>query len=536
MKNGIILARVSTAEQEKQGLSIKYIQLPKLEQYAKDNGIEVAPEHVFVFQETAARKLRKRFNEVIELVRNSPELVAIIGFRVDRITRNFRDAVAMDDLRIEYKKELHFVDDRLILTSKSFGRDLQDWDMKVFLAKQHINRCQEDSNNTLMSRLESGETYGKAPYGYENAKEEVSDRRTVNLLPFESGIVKKIFELYATGTYSMEQIRTKLKTDHGLNIHKSKLDKILGNPYYYGMRNFKGKLYPHIYPTIITEELFNTVQDIKAGRTKKPAKLAGKPFIYRGLIICGECGCSITPEPHTKKQKNGNIHNYVYYHCTQSKGKHNAAWIEEQELTQQFAEIFRGMSLPKEQLDWMINSLQGAHEGKRAFNETLFDEYNSQIKRFQTMIEKAYEDKLQDRITQEEYDNYHHKFRTQQAEFKQKLERLDQADEDYYITASYILELTSRSYELFIGSEMGQKRELIQLVVQNLSFKDGKLSYDLQKPFDSILISEDRSKWGERRDSNPQPSVPQTDAPPLSYSHHEAVGFYHTITLAQPPW
>ena len=41
MKKGIILARVSTPEQQKTGLSIEDIQLPQLRDYAKENGIEI---------------------------------------------------------------------------------------------------------------------------------------------------------------------------------------------------------------------------------------------------------------------------------------------------------------------------------------------------------------------------------------------------------------------------------------------------------------------------------------------------------------
>lgn len=34
------------------------------------------------------------------------------------------------------------------------------------------------------------------------------------------------------------------------------------------------------------------------------------------MITCGECGAGITAENKTKRQKNGNIHYYTYYHCT----------------------------------------------------------------------------------------------------------------------------------------------------------------------------------------------------------------------------
>ncbi len=43
----IILARVSTLKQEKEGLSLKDIQLPELRDYADKNGFEVVREFVF---------------------------------------------------------------------------------------------------------------------------------------------------------------------------------------------------------------------------------------------------------------------------------------------------------------------------------------------------------------------------------------------------------------------------------------------------------------------------------------------------------
>ena len=124
------------------------------------------------------------------------------------------------------------------------------------------------------------------------------------------------------------------------------------------------------------------------------------------------------------------------------------------------------------------------------------------------------------RITQDEYDNFRKKFRSEQQDYKDKLARLEQADEQYYITASLLLDLASRSYELFLGSEPDDKREIIELTLQNLSLNHGKLEYTLQKPFDSIFFSAKGLKWGSWWGSNPRHPVPQTGALPLSYSHH----------------
>ena len=195
MKKAIILARVSTKEQEETGLSIKDIQLPQMRKYAEDNGLVIAEE--FVFQETAsANKLRKKFNAMIDFIKQHEDIEAIISYRVDRLTRNFRDAVAMDDLRKKHGKELHFVSDRLVLTKTSYGNDIANWDFQVFIAKQHINNCEKHAYDNLREKLKSGGSYGRAPYGYKNIRKEESKLNPhlprVVVEPFEAGIVKKV--------------------------------------------------------------------------------------------------------------------------------------------------------------------------------------------------------------------------------------------------------------------------------------------------------------------------------------------------------
>lgn len=401
---GIILARVSTPEQQKQGLSIEDIQLPQLRQYAIDNGIEVSKENEFVFQETAGQKLRKKFDEMVEFIKVNKDITEIIAFRVDRMTRNYRDAVKIDTLRTEFQKRLHFTSDRLVLDEKSVGRDIQDWDLKVFLAKQHINRCQEDSQNTIQSKLKNQEIYGLAPYGYKNYRDE-NNKASVRMVPYEAGIVRKIFDWYSTGANSYLLIKQRLKTELGLEMHKSKIEKIIKNPFYVGYRIVNGEKYPHKYEKIVKQEVWEICEGIRNGRglSKHQGKMAGKHGIYRGLLVCSECSCSITPEMHSKTQKNGNKHKWVYYHCTGAKGKHKDTWIEEGKLTEEFAKIYTKMKIPDKDLEHMTKTLKAAHEGKVSFNSELFDEYNGQIKRLENRIEKAYEDKLDGSITQEEY-------------------------------------------------------------------------------------------------------------------------------------
>ena len=67
---------------------------------------------------------------------------------------------------------------------------------------------------------------------------------------------RNLFELYATGAFSMELLCKKLKKEHGLAWPKGSMGKMLNNPFYYGVMVVKGKEYPHRYPPIITQSLF----------------------------------------------------------------------------------------------------------------------------------------------------------------------------------------------------------------------------------------------------------------------------------------
>jgi hypothetical protein len=76
-----------------------------------------------------------------------------------------------------------------------------------------------------------------------------------------------------------------------------------------------------------------------------------------------------------------------------------------------------------------------------------------------------------------------------------RLEKLQEAEDNYYLTSKHVLDLVNRAYELFIGSEVEEKRQLIKLVLQNLRLEDDKLLWDAAKPFDLILESSDRQQW-----------------------------------------
>lgn len=78
-------------------------------------------------------------------------------------------------------------------------------------------------------------------------------------------------------------------------------------------------------------------------------------------------------------------------------------------------------------------------------------------------------------------------FRSKIDEIDSKLFGLQKAEDDYYLTSEYLLKLLNKAYDLFLSSEIEEKRQLLKLILQN-STLDGRLvKYSLLKPFDTIL-------------------------------------------------
>ena len=85
--------------------------------------------------------------------------------------------------------------------------------------------------------------------------------------------------------------------------------------------------------------------------------------------------------------------------------------------------------------------------------------------------------------------------RDQITDIATRLEQLQEAEDNYYITSKYVLAIVNRAYELFISSEVEEKRQLIKLILSNLRMEDENIVWDLQKPFNLFLNATDSKRW-----------------------------------------
>jgi len=92
----LIMARVSTKEQEESGESIP-AQLHKIKEYALSKNLVII--NIYQITESSSKETRKQFDEVLSKIKKSKEPVALVVDTIDRLQRSFRESVLLDSLR-----------------------------------------------------------------------------------------------------------------------------------------------------------------------------------------------------------------------------------------------------------------------------------------------------------------------------------------------------------------------------------------------------------------------------------------------------
>ena len=490
----ILLARVSSKEQE-EGQSIPS-QERRLREYADRKGLTIY--EVFKITESSTKDVRKEFEKIITLIRISKEPIALIADTIDRVQRSFKESVVLEDLRKEGKVEIHFMREGLILTLKSNSADILRWDMGVMFARSYVLQLSDNVKRSKEQSAKNGTWIGLAPLGYTHSVDS-EGKKTIIPDSERAPFITKLFELYATGNYSLLKLQEEaeqmgFKSKKGQKIAKSVVDETLKNPFYCGIMKTKYGLIEHHYETLISKDLYQQVQNVASGYHKKPHKSVTEPFILRGLLTCTNCGCMVTPE--IKKNR------YIYYSCTNAKGTCKRVYIREEQLISNLSAYFDRISLSQEQISEITLYLKSIHESENKFHTESLQALRKDQDRIQNRLNQIYDDKLDGLIDEKMYLERVSTYKKRQAELVEQMGRHEKADHNFYVTANLVMNLATRAKEIFNSSEVDEKRQLLNLMFQNLQLKDVSLSFQVREPFATMMDFKNCPvEWG-RADSN----------------------------------
>lgn len=480
----VILARVSTEEQKDAGNSLP-AQTHRMQEYCKRRNFDIA--ETFSFDESAYKTKRDEFDKILEYLKKTNEKIAVCFDKVDRLSRNVFDkrVSALYEMAVADKIELHFVSDGQIINSSMSAVEKFQFGMSLGLAKYYSDAISDNVKRAYEQKLRNGEWIGKAPLGYKNVTLE-NGTKFILLDPDNHFLIKEIFELYASGKQSMKGIakimneRGLINTRTGTPVAPSQIEHILKNPFYYGMMRSNGNLYPHKYEPLISLHLFTKAHEVREGFNRQNFKRTNKPYIFRGLVRCAECGCTISPE--IKKGK------YVYYHCTNYHGNcKNVVWIKEEDLIKQIKPTLLDLQMEDDAIEELKRELRGIHEAEQAYYEQNVAAINKKITTIDLKMKVMYEDRLDGRITPEDYDEKVKDCKAQRKDFLEQLGEHNEADASFNINASKVLNISSRAWELFESSEPEEKTQLLNFALQNFSLSGKNLLFEAKIPFSGIL-------------------------------------------------
>lgn len=479
----ILLARVSTEEQKDAGNSLP-AQMHRLQEYCKRKGFDVV--EVFSFDESAYKTKRDEFDKILDFLANTKEKIAVCFDRVDRFSRNVFDK----RVSLLYEKavadhiELHFASDGQVINSSMSAVEKFQFGMSLGLAKYYSDSISDSVKRANEQLIRSGNWPGKAPIGYMNIADD-NGKRTIILDVEKAHLVRKMFELYATGNESIKTIAAKMKKlglqgYEGKILPPSMVYHTLTNPFYYGEMKYKKILYPHNYDRLISRQLYQKCQDIMTSYDKKNFQFAAKPFIFRGLIHCKKCGCVITPE--IKKGK------YTYYSCTNYKGLcAPRTYVPEQKLLEPIYEALKTIQMPQDRIEELTKALKNTAQSENRFHQQNMDALKKAYDKYESRLSKLLDEKIDGSITSEMYDKKVVEYKSEQNEILGQMQAHSDADQDFYLTANKVFSLAQRAAEIFESSEATEKRQLLSFLLQNCTLSGSNLSFELKEPFNLIV-------------------------------------------------
>lgn len=493
----VILARVSSREQE-EGYSID-AQKHRLQIYCQRRGLEVI--RVFEITESTTRGDRAKFMEMIAFAKGQRQTIAIVADKVDRVQRSFREYPLLDALIQEGKIELHFNTENYVIHKGSVSQERLMWSFGVIMAQNYTDSLRDNVKRSQDHMLREGMLPTVAPIGYLNTRD-ARQKADIIVDPERSPLVRRIFEEFASGTYTLEHMTQTVKawglrnkTKRQTPLHRSHIYLILTNPFYYGIMTIKGQSYPHRYPPLITRDLFEQCQKVLKGWKKKPFKWGDKEFVFRGILSCGNTGRTISALQKKKTYQNGGQGEWTYLRAWDDSGK--LQYIPEDKVLKQAEAALQGLYFPPEVQEAITDSLRDAERSERDFVRRQADELKKEHTRLQARADGLMDLLMDGAIGRDDYDRRRAEIRIRQGEIESQLGAQRDGDDGFKDAMIFLVDLCNNMGELFKGSTTAEKRQLLNFTLENLTLKNGTLGFSYRKPFCWFSNEGKREKWSD---------------------------------------
>ncbi len=482
MNIAIIYTRVSSREQQQEGFSLG-AQSKLLREYALRNRFDIVMS--FEDVETAKSSGRKQFGEMVKWLKRNRSCRILIVEKTDRLYRNFRDAVDLEELEIA----IHFVKENQVISKEAKSQAKFIHGINLVVAKNYSDNLREEVSKGMREKASEGGFPGHAPFGYRNNKGE----RSIEIDPVDSIMVDRMMELYATGAHTISSLRKMLKSDFGKTMSRGNINLILKNKFYIGWFNWSGETWRGTHPLFVNPKTFARVQEVLAGHNRP--KYSKREIAFRGLMICANDDCMLTGDVQKKK--------YVYYRCTGYRGKCELPRFREEDIALRLGEPLKGLQVPADVVSRIVTALRDDEEESVGKVDAEHSRLQGRLTNIRNRMDQAYTDKLDGVISEEFWRRKTNEWRLEEEQVKMALNALASAQTgDRAMDAEKIFELANKAYLLYVSQDSVEQAKLLKMFVSNFSVGNVSVTPAYRYPFNLIFQRAKMEEWSGRLDSN----------------------------------
>ena len=507
----IAYSRKSTESEDRQMLSLDD-QKRELEEMARRDDLKIFEKYLGTGKgesQSAHKRGRPIFGHIMNQI-EAGKANGLLVYHPNRLARNALDGgliiTLMDEGKLLEIRTPHQIyrntpEDKFILTLE-FGMAKKSSDDNGVVVKRGLN-----------TKVKLGWCPGRAPLGYSNTKNfEEKGQNYILKDPERFDVVRQMWDLMLTGNYTPPQIlkiankKWKFKTRTtkryvGKPLSRSMIYRIFTNPFYYGWFYYGNprQLHKGNHEPMITEEEFDRVQKL-LGREGRPRPKEHR-FAFTGLMRCGNCGAMITAEEKIKKQKNGNIHHYVYYRCTKQKDKNcTEKAIEIKDFNTQVDDIIENISISDRFKDWAIKYLHEIRQNEAASNETTLENKQKSVlqitKQLDNLILKytSPENENGKFISDQEYQTLKNRLLKEKEALENDLKKHGKVMEEWVEFSERTFNFARYAQMWFAKGDMDTKRAIFAALGSHLIIKDQKINVELHPIFQTIFENREKAE------------------------------------------
>lgn len=460
----IIICRVSSKEQEDTGYSLE-AQEKLLQKYADDNTFSVIK--IFKISESASGKqARKKFNEILKFIKKN-NVNLILCEKIDRLTRNLKDAAIVSDWVHEDKShEVHFVKENFIVSQNTKAHENLVWDMKVAVARFYSNNLSEEVKKGQKEKIAQGWLPTKPPIGYKTIGDKGHKIHVIN--KEVAPLIKKMFELYATGNHSVVSLedamyKLGLRSVNGNRTLQSRIYELLQNPFYYGKMEWNGQVYQAKHEPLISRDLFEKTQTILK-RRGKTALSTKHNSLFKSKIFCEGCGGVLSWE----LQKG-----HWYGHCNNHlKSRHcpKKTYIREEKVEKQIDPVFWKIA-PKSEpvLEWIEGIVREENAEEIKSREIEIQRLNGLLGNIRKQKDKYFEATIAKEVPLEFCERKIAECKAEEAVLESALDKVINQSDEYQELRVIIHDLAFKAKEIYDCANVDEKRLLLSQLFTNFA-------------------------------------------------------------------